>query len=1083
MAETLGEKHKHFNRLVKETIHNGMPKIGNIAYNQPDASNLLQIDIACHYRNVEFILNVFKCEDMLYVSRAIKHSTWLVQDPQYTHIINPQYLQTDLFPYMLTEARKKLLLHIRLHLKDQTRNENFFNYFVDIDLNSAMKWFPNCSVAFIISRLEQDINRIPETIFLSLLWVTLEPLRVYIKNNYWKKPMLQKAMFILCRHTEEYFDILDSVETGQIPDFNAKYTKLVMEKCLQRLLNNFERYGDFIDSKTFVKYIKKEDLEDFLKRNTAKKELLSILTKQKSETLLKLKSQDILNELLKCDPNNYQDIQDLLQKFHDSELSNVSKKFTLQFIHGVIRKFKTYRFDKETWVLLNSIYSKIGVYDENKKHLQACLKFIIIYYVLNDKVVPDFILTQLTISETFKSEQKRFNKEEKKKMFTFLYNTSVKRLELCESDNILTCLESVLLLLQAWGEDWQNYPIIVDKIKSLIKSMVDTSSINNLYNRNKIWQKILINESLNINCNEETCINVLKHNPKLLCSNKEAVITLLLKGKNVKRFCTKLRMYWPDSLGKEYKSELMEKLQTQPSKGLLTLLSRDELSDCLMNSLPKNNNNIIQWDKLNQTVWPTFIAKNMYRARPKPSMQLVQSYGKGLYHQDLMASIKSVLHSMPAKDTLEYIQLQQWPEFVQKLCVDQIFTKFNREDRKELILSIWMNTKYSSVRAIIFKVSYKSLVKFNKNAINSNDMNSTVENEWKHLKFLIETLSDNESTIVYNLLSRFEKVPHKVRSEYCITGYMFLKKLPPRCNCQRFMNNIVSKINYNKVLFTLPIDVVAEMVHDTIIPRLWTEKLDYTYMDMVFQYVFLQSSEAKRIEAFEKILHPLLDCVYKNWNIKTHGLLMVRYNIMGFISQVNNSYKDMLAQNNYILLNLLLDNLQKKICIKDNYVIITNLKLAAEYLNTLAECERPSPRDIYKSTTMELSKICVKIFCEDVASYSSGIWRLFFHAWQMMLNGFSIEQNIVNKVNNNILDLSKNLSPELDILLHILVLKQIFYTNYSNKFKFDHIEKKYLWDRIAAHPSKEVKSQCSIMKGMEGISIHYTPFFYSIMRR
>ncbi|GBP17311.1 hypothetical protein EVAR_17799_1 [Eumeta japonica] len=43
---------------------------------------------------------------MLYVSRALK-STWLVTDAEYTDIINPQYLEEELFPKMLTTGKHK----------------------------------------------------------------------------------------------------------------------------------------------------------------------------------------------------------------------------------------------------------------------------------------------------------------------------------------------------------------------------------------------------------------------------------------------------------------------------------------------------------------------------------------------------------------------------------------------------------------------------------------------------------------------------------------------------------------------------------------------------------------------------------------------------------------------------------------------------------------------------------------------------------------------------------------------------------------------------------------------------------------
>ncbi|XP_045520617.1 uncharacterized protein LOC123711833 [Pieris brassicae] len=1071
---TLGEKHKYFNKLSIQKHHQ---EIKNIDYTQSDVENLLKIK--CHNRNVDFILNVLKCEDMLYVSRAIKHSLWLIEDPQYEQIISPHYLHNELLPYMLTEARNKLLLQIRLHLKDPSRNEKFFIYLIGIDLTTAMKWLPNCSVAFITSRLEQDIYRIPENIFLRLLWLTMEPLRVYVKCVYWKKPMLEKAMFTLCKYGEEYFKILDSVQTGQLPVLNAKYTKLVMKRYPQCILNNFDRYGDFIDSKTFAKYIKKDDLQHFLLKYEGNKKINQLFSQEKRETLLKLNKQgNFLRKLSQCKPNNKQQLKRLLKEFHEGlDDQKTPKKYILQFIHGIINKFKTFKFTEETWKLLNHIYIQIGVYNENKKHLEACKKSIILYHVLNEKEVPDKILSQFSTSERFRSEQKKFNKLEKKKVFTFLYSLAEKHIEKCKEEEVLLGLESILILLQDWGENLQNYPMIVNKIKILVESMKDTSkkeALKTLYSRNRIWRKILFNESVLIKFDEDTCLNFLKHNPTLLELNKKAVISLCLEDKPMKRFSTKLRMFWSDTIAKDFKIELMKKLDSQPSKEIFILLPQNEMLDCIVCSMAKHD--IIQLNKTKIITLPHFIAKNMYRARPKPSIQLVLSYGKGIYLEETMSSIKSVLHSLPAKQTIECIELQEWPEFVQKLCVEQAFTKFDREDRKKIISSMWSNTKYSSVRADIFKKSHNSLKLFNKNDMNSNNSyNSCIEEEWRHLKCLIESLTDQESIIVYNLLSKIEKVPLVVRTEYCITSYKFLKKLPLRCNCQRFMNNIVSKINYNEVLPTLELDFVAEMVQDSIILRLWSEKLDWTFMNMLFDCISIQSTDEKKIEACKKILLPVLDNIFTMWNRKTQGLSIVRYNMNSFISHM--SYKDILQRNNSILLNLVIDSLNNKLPIKENYVMITNFKLAAEYLKVLSKCDISSPNRLYETTTKELSKICIKIFCEDVKSYSTSIWRLFFHAWQMMINSFGIKKKIQYKVNNNILDLSKDLSSDLNILLHIFVLEDIYYTNYGNE---DKLGRQALRCRIAAHPSREVKSQCSKLVIIDRCSIPYSSFFYSI---
>ncbi|CAK1542456.1 unnamed protein product [Leptosia nina] len=244
---------------------------------------------------------------------------------------------------------------------------------------------------------------------------------------------------------------------------------------------------------------------------------------------------------------------------------------------------------------------------------------------------------------------------------------------------------------------------------------------------------------------------------------------------------------------------------------------------------------------------------------------------------------------------------------------------------------------------------------------------------------------------------------------------------------------------------------------------------------MLFACVSSQTDTEKQTEAFTKVLNPVLECAFKLWDTKVHGIFMVRYNMNGLFSQVVYSYKDMLKRKSTTILDLLLNSLEPNL--PHNYVIITNFKLARRFFDILSNCNKILRKKLYEKTTLDLGQICIEIFCEDVKKHSQNIWRSFFHAWQMMLSGFGLNKRTQYKIDNKMLDLAENLSTDLNILLHVLVVEHIYYIQYE---KEDKKGRKELRDRIARHPSAEVKANVSKLCMTDGCNIPYFSYFYNL---
>ncbi|KAJ0173076.1 hypothetical protein K1T71_011252 [Dendrolimus kikuchii] len=267
---TLGEKHRAYNKLFKEALETTPTDTNEDGGN--DITNLIKIDIACHNRDVEYILNVFKSQDILCVIRAVEKSTWLITDSTYSHIINVSYLQNDLFPEMTSKAKTKLMKHIKLHLKDESRVEEFYNN--EANLKLAIKWLPNCSVSFIESNVHKHIDHIEPDMLKRLCKKSFKIFEKIVQgdNRYHIRKLFDSTSFLLCSHPQEYWEVFQRYFENTKGRFNAKKTEVLMKTIPNQIKKNFLKYHQYIDIPTFVQFIKSENVKGFLLEQVNKSE-------------------------------------------------------------------------------------------------------------------------------------------------------------------------------------------------------------------------------------------------------------------------------------------------------------------------------------------------------------------------------------------------------------------------------------------------------------------------------------------------------------------------------------------------------------------------------------------------------------------------------------------------------------------------------------------------------------------------------------------------------------------------------------------------------------------------------------------
>ncbi|KAL0810950.1 hypothetical protein ABMA28_010244 [Loxostege sticticalis] len=269
-GNTLGQRHRHYNRLLNEVLStNRGETLDKISYDDNDIDNFFKIDIASHNRDVNYILEVLKSKDLLYVTRAIKKSRWLITDTNYSHIINPKYLHKELFPYMMQKAKSKLLLHIRLYLRDEKRVAQFYKYCKQFDVKLALKWLHYCPLQFALNEFHNHIDEIRMSTFKRFCRRSIEFLdkvATYSKLDDWYKANYLLEVEFLIRHkTEEYLNHIDNLYN--LSFLKRKHVQLVMKTCPRRILNNLGyrvMHSLVAYDSALIQYMDKESIKKIL---------------------------------------------------------------------------------------------------------------------------------------------------------------------------------------------------------------------------------------------------------------------------------------------------------------------------------------------------------------------------------------------------------------------------------------------------------------------------------------------------------------------------------------------------------------------------------------------------------------------------------------------------------------------------------------------------------------------------------------------------------------------------------------------------------------------------------------------------
>ncbi|XP_072934421.1 uncharacterized protein [Epargyreus clarus] len=1148
-GDTLGEKHRYYNKFIKHlSSKDGSQEIQKINYDEPDLNNLYKIDIAANKRNVEYIIEILKCEDMLYVSRALKQSLWLITDKEYAHIINPGYLYSQLLPQMTSKAGNKLILNIRLNLRDEERVEEFYNYYEDKkELETALKWLPNCSTSFIENSVEKHAKKMPHGLIRKLCERSFTILEICVRNidGYAKRRLLSNATFLLNNYAEQYVDIVNAQHPYCIPLFSPKYTQIIMKKCPNIIINNFENFVGKINIPTFAKYMKPEDIKDFLLKQAENKNLKSWFTfenvkhfiarmptegrfdfikrtcieatRENNDTehvndfnaledgfrsCIKLYSASLsadetsnkniykwyrfapfataftdLKKLIRIESNasernamftvlmicagkNLQNVQTILQYYRDRHI-NEPFKFKSHFVNIVLTHSNSHRFDDKTWGILNEIFCSMEVYIESENNVQSCIKHIIVYKVVNGLKVPDIVEKKFEF-DSLKSLQSKLNEGEKDKVFNYLYQYMITKIQ----NNPVTTetnfkqfkkyIRDILNFLVDWNKDLLDYGLVLEKIRELIQIKVDNTwneDLSDIYNVKKSWRKHMFKESLLLQPNEETFINALKHDPKILDLSK----IFQNDSTSLKKLFNKLRIYWPLSLAKTFEDVFLTQLDDQTKhkislQGLCVLLHQNHLNEIITKYRPENTK--INWDETDELTLSIqkYLAKYMYLARPQPSVELLLLYAKGDYLQYALPSVHSILSNMSVVQSTEHVpKFLDAPVSLQKHGFQFAFIKLKTDELLNTCLTTWSFNKNASIRATIFKQMFDLLCK---------EQNENMIKEiWLVLSTIIDTLTLDENKIIYVTLGNAKKVPISVRNPFCRKAYYYLKSLPSKANVNKMVQRVIHSTLDIMCYESINTHFIAEVINDSLDDIIKKEDCSLAYF--ISTCMLSAKSEFVQTQRYELICVPLFITYLALLN-DTENKTRLKNNFKNILENLHKNFKDIVFKKDMITPTKVFEeiycDLNENFPIEDDYVLITTWKLASEYINIFDKYRRNNHIETQKDdskwdiiclkTAPEFGKLCMERLKEDTSKFFPSIYELFAKVLKEIFEKFQFPSETR-------LSITKSILTHADVIEgYLLVIKIVPMYVHRDKEKEERFK---ICEKLRSHPSAEVR--------------------------
>ncbi|XP_052738759.1 uncharacterized protein LOC112055211 [Bicyclus anynana] len=760
-----------------------------------------------------------------------------------------------------------------------------------------------------------------------------------------------------------------------------------------------------------------------------------------------------------------QNLKLLLQFFRDKHI-NAQFEVKYQFIKDIIDNTNFHKFDQDQWNLLEEIMME----DLISNDVPIFIESVIIYKVLNSQSITETIEKKFKFN-TLITYKNKLDKQQEILIFNYLYNHI--KIKLLECNDVKTeqqfsdrikILDLILNLLSDWKKDLQEYPLIMSTIKECISVKKQNSwktDLSFLYNKNKSWKKSLFEESFDLSPSQPVFINAIKHDPTMFARFKSEAEELCLKDKetNMIQFLRKIKIYWPQSLTKDWTNLFVDKLnnldnQKASSRGVCILLPRAELLAILNKYAPENPKidygNI---NELNLNLQRCF-AKNMHIARPQPPPEIILLYAKGDYLKCSLPSLLSIYHNLNRVLSPKYIQdLLNSQVSLQKHAIRFSFTKMKTHEIPALYSKVWSTSKNTTIRSVLFKAVHEMLCK---------EKDPTgIETLWNLLEMFIDNLTFNENKNVYDTLLNVSDAPLAIKANYFVKSFNFLKSLPlSKTEFEKYNSGLKYTLfpYAREIIESLPssfvINMVLEFINGDFINERGCTYIIRANLLVISSYLLSAKDESTQMKKYEEIFIPIVKhCITKENELRDNCIKNLEILIDILCEDLQVFFFDKKNILPIKMFTTIKDDLEKIFSEKENYSVLTKWTLILAFTKRLDGQQGDDWNAICLAAAPLFGEDCYQILNDHSIKYFPRIYILFANALESVLNLF-----IQNNTNTSRLKIYEYLIQNHEFVLGYLTALQLYPKNFSEDEPNEQIEK--LRQMLLQHPSLEVKMHC-----------------------
>lgn len=267
----LGQRQHDLNNKVKEAANKNLDFQQIIqSPEKSDVDKLFKIDLASKYKNIEYLIEVLKSGDSFHIIRVLKHG-WMYDD-KYSHIINVDYLEHNVFPYMSAKMKRKLLTNISNNVTNENRLKYFYMYCVSKHLcHNATKFLLHTSENFKLNAIQTQMHKLKNLdenlkFFIGNSFILAQ---AYLKEKvYGRNAVFYELGYLYSLSNVEYLDILERFfkdEDDQPRCLGLRISKDIMKNHKKRVLHKPLLYIPLLNRSILVKYSTSEDAKSYLK--------------------------------------------------------------------------------------------------------------------------------------------------------------------------------------------------------------------------------------------------------------------------------------------------------------------------------------------------------------------------------------------------------------------------------------------------------------------------------------------------------------------------------------------------------------------------------------------------------------------------------------------------------------------------------------------------------------------------------------------------------------------------------------------------------------------------------------------------